>query len=396
MIKILTSVNLIDNLLSKTQRKTPTYINKHVSIARIKSFYIKKLLFVKNFMSNYLNKIIEFFPKIVQLHHFYRNLFTRIFDRNYYKVNLSKINWLLKKISNLTENYKSLIHKETKFYRCKILKKTFLGKICKVIKKINNSLLYLEQIRLNLKAIPAIDPYKKSIIIIGTKLSGKTNLFQKLTRFKFKKLKKQNELILFNVGHYDYNLYRYQVIDTKFKHNVINKIRSTKEIFVSLDKTIIFFLDPSILRVNPLQYQILSFNISENLFKKPFSIMILGKTDLLWEKIINDSDKTSLNKVFKKYFYNCCFVKFSNHDELGVTNIKNLISGFISRNSIGKISNQFQNKKCLGAFKNSENIIKNQIIVDNKYSLESKLSFKNIERKNKIYNLKREILNVTN
>ena len=83
---------IIDIILSKTQRKTPTIIHKHFSIQRIRHFYIKKLNFVNQKFDFYITSILGHFTLIYQIDQFYKDLFNILFNRNYYKIGLSRLN----------------------------------------------------------------------------------------------------------------------------------------------------------------------------------------------------------------------------------------------------------------------------------------------------------------
>lgn len=55
---------MINIMLSKTQRKTPTVIHKHYKISRIRSFYMRKVKFTQQNIHDRLTLIIQEFPKL--------------------------------------------------------------------------------------------------------------------------------------------------------------------------------------------------------------------------------------------------------------------------------------------------------------------------------------------
>lgn len=55
---------LVDVILSKTQRKTPTEVHKHFKISRIRSFYMRKVKFTQQNFHDKLDGILTEFPKI--------------------------------------------------------------------------------------------------------------------------------------------------------------------------------------------------------------------------------------------------------------------------------------------------------------------------------------------
>lgn len=56
--------DMINIMLSKTQRKTPTVIHKHYKISRIRSFYMRKVRFTQQNFHDRLSLIIQEFPKL--------------------------------------------------------------------------------------------------------------------------------------------------------------------------------------------------------------------------------------------------------------------------------------------------------------------------------------------
>jgi len=54
----------IDIVLTRTQRKTPTVIHRQFPIARIRTFYMRKVKFTQQTFHDKLTQIIDDFPKI--------------------------------------------------------------------------------------------------------------------------------------------------------------------------------------------------------------------------------------------------------------------------------------------------------------------------------------------
>jgi nucleolar GTP-binding protein len=58
------SVDFIDIVLSKTQRKTPTVVHKGYKISRIRNFYMRKVKFTQDAFNEKLDAILSDFPKL--------------------------------------------------------------------------------------------------------------------------------------------------------------------------------------------------------------------------------------------------------------------------------------------------------------------------------------------
>ena len=83
--------DFIDATLSKTQRKTPTVIHKHLPIGRIRGFYLRKVKFTQQNFHDRLEMILTEFPRLEDIHPFYADLMNVLYDRDHYKLALGQI-----------------------------------------------------------------------------------------------------------------------------------------------------------------------------------------------------------------------------------------------------------------------------------------------------------------
>ena len=141
--------DFIDIVLSKTQRKTPTVIRKHYKISRIRQFYVRKVKFTQQTYHDKLATIINEFPKLDDIHPFYADLMNVLYDKDHYKLALGQINTAKHLIDNVAKDYVRLMKFGDSLYRCKQLKKAALGRMCTIMRRQNQSLQYLEQVRLS-------------------------------------------------------------------------------------------------------------------------------------------------------------------------------------------------------------------------------------------------------
>ena len=137
------AVELINIILSKTQRKTPTVVHPGYAISRIRSFYMRKIKFCQEMLNEKLNNILENFPKIEDIHPFYGDLFNVLYDKDHYKLALGHVKSTKNMVDNMSKDYLKLVKYADSLYRCKSLKRAALGRICTMIRKINSSLAFL-------------------------------------------------------------------------------------------------------------------------------------------------------------------------------------------------------------------------------------------------------------
>lgn len=66
--------DLIDIVLSKTQRHTPTVVHPGYKITRIRNFYLRKIKFVQTTYSEKLTSMMSEFPRLDEIHPFFADL----------------------------------------------------------------------------------------------------------------------------------------------------------------------------------------------------------------------------------------------------------------------------------------------------------------------------------
>jgi len=135
---------MINIVLSKTQRKTPTVVHPGYAISRIRSFYMRKIKFCQDTINEKLANILENFPKVEDIHPFYGDLFNVLYDKDHYKLALGHVKSTKNMIENMSRDYLKLVKYADSLYRCKSLKRAALGRMCTMIRKISSSLSYLE------------------------------------------------------------------------------------------------------------------------------------------------------------------------------------------------------------------------------------------------------------
>jgi nucleolar GTP-binding protein len=123
-----TGNELIDIILSKTQRKTPTVVHPQYNIQRIRKFYMRKVKFTNQSVAEKLQSILEGFPKLDDIHPFYSDLINILYDKDHYKMGLGYINQAKNICEKISNDYLKLMKYAESLYRCKQLKRAALGR----------------------------------------------------------------------------------------------------------------------------------------------------------------------------------------------------------------------------------------------------------------------------
>ncbi len=122
------SKDLINIVLSKTQRKTPTVVHAGYNISRLRGFYMRKVKFTQDTIHEKLSEIIDGFPKLDDIHPFFADLINVLYDKDHYKLALGHVHSCRNMIDNIAKDYVRLLKYGDSLYRCKMLKKAALGR----------------------------------------------------------------------------------------------------------------------------------------------------------------------------------------------------------------------------------------------------------------------------
>jgi nucleolar GTP-binding protein len=82
---------MVDIILSRTQRQTPTVVHKGYARTRLRKFYMRKVgITQQNFHEN-LSAIIDEFPRLEGIHPFYSDLLHVLYNKDHYKLALGQV-----------------------------------------------------------------------------------------------------------------------------------------------------------------------------------------------------------------------------------------------------------------------------------------------------------------
>lgn len=287
---------MIDIVLSRTQRQTPTVVHKGYAISRLRQFYMRKVKYTQQNFHEKISAIIDEFPRLDDIHPFYGDLLHVLYNKDHYKLALGQINTARNLIGKISKDYVKLLKYGDSLYRCKCLKVAALGRMCTVIKRVGPSLAYLEQVRQHMARLPSIDPNTRTILICGYPNVGKSSFINKVTRADVDVQPYAFTTKSLFVGHTDYKYLRYQVIDTPgildrpFEdRNIIEMCSITA--LAHLRAAVLFFLDISGSCGYTIAQQAALFHSIKSLFMNKPLIIVCNKTDLQPYDSLSGEDK---------------------------------------------------------------------------------------------------------
>ena len=249
--------------------------------------------------------IITEFPKLDDVHPFYADLMNVLYDRDHYKLALGQINTAKNLIDNVAKDYARLMKFADSLYRCKQLKRAALGRMCTIMKRQNQSLQYLEQVRQHLSRLPSIDPNTRTLLVCGFPNVGKSSFMNKVTRADVEVQPYAFTTKSLFVGHMDYRYLRWQVVDTPgiLDHALEN--RNTIEMqaitaLAHLRAAILYIMDVSQQCGHSLEDQLSLFDSIKPLFANKPTFIVLNKIDVVRPEELDQSIKDELTQLETK------------------------------------------------------------------------------------------------
>ncbi|CCH40721.1 putative nucleolar GTP-binding protein 1 [Wickerhamomyces ciferrii] len=294
--------DLLDIVLNRTQRKTPTVIRPGFSINRIRAFYMRKVKFTAEGFDEKLNDLIHGFPKIDDVHPFHRDLMDTLYEKNHYKVSLAAVSRAKTLIEQVSRDYIRLLKFGQSLFQCKQLKRAALGRMATISKKLKDPLIYLEQVRQHLGRLPSIDPNTRTLLICGYPNVGKSSFLRCITKADVEVQPYAFTTKSLYVGHFDYKYLRFQAIDTP---GILD--RPTEEMnniemqsiyaIAHLRSTVLYFMDVSEQCGFSIEAQVKLFHSIKPLFANKSVLVVINKTDIIRPEDLDEERQALLQTL---------------------------------------------------------------------------------------------------
>ena len=317
--------DLIDTVLSRTQSKTPTVTHPGYKITRIRKFYMRKVRFTEDTITEKLESITKNFPKLDDIHPFYADMINILYDKDHYKLALGTVNTAKNICQKIASDYVKLLKYGDSLYRCKQLKVAALGRMMTALKKLGASFNYLEEVRKHLSRFPSIDPTERTLILAGFPNVGKSSFMNKITYADSEVQAYHFTTQSLFVGHTYYKNIRWQVIDTPGildraleQRNIIEM--QTITALAHLDACILYFIDVSEGCGYSIAQQVSLFDSIRPLFKNKPLVIIANKTDLRKYTELPEKERKLIEEVAKEH--QTYLIQMSNTTGNGVFDVK--------------------------------------------------------------------------
>mmetsp|Transcript_3870 Transcript_3870/g.7552 ORF Transcript_3870/g.7552 Transcript_3870/m.7552 type:complete len:728 (+) Transcript_3870:127-2310(+) len=356
MAPVPSASDLVDIVLTRTQRRTPTVVHPGYKITRIRSFYIRKIKFTQQTISERLTAMLNDFPRLADIHPFYSDLCNTLYDRDHYKLALGQINTAKTLVDAVARDMIRMVKYGDSLYRCKCLKRAALGRMCTILKRQKASLSYLEEVRKHMSRLPAMDPNTRTLLMCGLPNVGKSSFMNKITRASVDVQPYAFTTKSLFVGHTDYKYLRWQVIDTPGILDHPLEQRNTIEMqaitaLAHLTCSVLYFMDISEQCGYTIEQQCNLFRSIQPLFANKQLVVVINKIDQQPWDTLESEKRAMIEELVKDSGSNTTMLQMSNISEEGVSQVKNTacdkllaarVDSRVSGNKVDSVMNRLQ------------------------------------------------------
>jgi nucleolar GTP-binding protein len=267
---------------------------KGKALDKKKALYALKSKVFADTLAKKINEMSKQFPEIDKLNPFYIGLLGLIVDVQELKQKLS----MLKSSSDIIRRIRlegvSRQYAAKSEYELRKAQVEMEGRICSVVKRLEKTIIDLKIYSKKITEMPLIDFDAKTIVFAGNPNVGKSTLLKRLTGAKPEIAPYQFTTKAINLGSYEWNYEKIQILDTpglleRENHNNIEK--KALVALKHLAQIIVFVADPSETCGTKLIEQLKLFEKVSSEFSGRKFIVVLNKCDIATEKQISLAKK---------------------------------------------------------------------------------------------------------
>ncbi len=175
---------LLDIAFNRAMKSSAKVSSNAPIIIKAKKKEAKRIKVAIDELVERILKIIKMVPIINELPKFYKELASLLVDIDKLKLTLGKLNGILPILSKIEREYLSKLSRIKEPKEGDKIRRAVFGRVSSIIKKQNENLVYLNNIRGKLKEIPSIDYTLPCIVCSGAPNVGKSSIVKQISSAK--------------------------------------------------------------------------------------------------------------------------------------------------------------------------------------------------------------------
>lgn len=197
-----------------------------------------------------------------------------------------------------------LIKYAQSLFQCKQLKRAALGRMATILKRLNNPLKYLDEVRQHLGRLPSIDPNTRTLVICGYPNVGKSSFLRSISRADVDVQPYAFTTKSLFAGHFDYKYLRFQAVDTPgvldhpLEEMTTIEMQSITAI-AHLRAAIMYFMDLSEQCGYSVKAQCALFRSIKPLFANKICFIVINKIDVTRPEDLDAESQEELASLLK-------------------------------------------------------------------------------------------------
>ncbi|MHA1731238.1 MAG: NOG1 family protein [Promethearchaeota archaeon] len=178
------SQEILDVAFNRASKKlkSPGTRSSHLVKARTREYSRVKIVF--EYLGERIQKIVKSVPNIGDLPEFYKQLADLLVDNDQLRLNLGKLQGVLRVLRKLKSEYGYKIRTARTPHEAEVARRDTYGRVSSLINQQDSTLAYLESVRKKLSRIPVVDPERPAIVVAGYPNVGKSSIVRAISTGK--------------------------------------------------------------------------------------------------------------------------------------------------------------------------------------------------------------------
>lgn len=227
-----------------------------------------------------------------------------LYDADHFRIALGQLSTAKHLIESISRDYVRLLKYAQSLFQCKQLKRAALGRMATIIKRLNNPLKYLDEVRQHLGRLPSIDPNTRTLVICGYPNVGKSSFLRSISRADVDVQPYAFTTKSLFAGHFDYKYLRFQAVDTPgvldhpLEEMTTIEMQSITAI-AHLRAAILYFMDLSEQCGYTVKAQCALFKSIKPLFANKICFIVVNKIDVTRPEDLDAETQAELQSLLK-------------------------------------------------------------------------------------------------